>query len=246
MCLTIFLCFFKKNKNTYNKNIFKSPKILNILICLVIGVLSLYLLAPTVNFAQYGLTRIGMQPSDLPIELNSVGNLIAGLFIFGILPAVCEELLFRGIVFTSLKTYSTSFAIIMSSVFFALFHQSAFQFVYPILYGLLLALVMNKFNNIWYCIFIHCANNILIVVNNYISNSSSSTFAPTWSLGIIALVFFALFVTILVLFNKSKKLTVTSKTEFISDKNQKTFPIWLVLTFMTIIWIILFLASLLG
>ena len=53
-----------------------------------------------------------------------------GLISLAVLPAICEEVVFRGIVMTGYKKVSPFVAIMVSSLFFGFMHQNLYQFSY--------------------------------------------------------------------------------------------------------------------
>jgi membrane protease YdiL (CAAX protease family) len=73
---------------------------------------------------------------------------------------IFEELLFRGVVLNGfLKLFNPWKAIILSSVFFGLFHLNPWQFVPAFLIGMLIGYVYWKSASLLPCIFIHWINN---------------------------------------------------------------------------------------
>jgi membrane protease YdiL (CAAX protease family) len=103
--------------------------------------------------------------ADTPIPdvaMNPV-VLIGALLFIGIIPPIVEEMFFRGVVMSALKTRGTTYAIIVSSIIFALSHQNAAQLVHQFIGGLVVAYVVAKTDNLWYGIAIHLTNNIIAV-----------------------------------------------------------------------------------
>ena len=73
---------------------------------------------------------------------------------------IIEEFLFRGIVLSGfLKIYSPWKAIILSSVFFGIFHLNPWQFIPAVFAGLLIGYVFWKTGSLLPCLFIHWINN---------------------------------------------------------------------------------------
>ena len=107
----------------------------------------------------------GLYPMDIPLTLP--GNpLAAVLFVVNIalLPAVVEELIFRGIVLQSLRPWGDGFAVAVSAVLFALLHRNTAQFPNALLMGVALGYFVVKTNSLWTSMLIHLANNAFILI----------------------------------------------------------------------------------
>lgn len=83
-----------------------------------------------------------------------------------VIAPVIEELIFRGIIMHGfMRNYSTVIAILVSALFFALFHLNPWQFPATILLGLLLGWVMVITRNIFACMAGHAINNLLVLLS---------------------------------------------------------------------------------
>lgn len=79
---------------------------------------------------------------------------------------VIEELLFRGIImYGFMRNYPKMVAILVSALFFALFHLNPWQFPATFLLGLLLGWVMVITRNIFACMAGHAINNFLVLLS---------------------------------------------------------------------------------
>lgn len=85
-----------------------------------------------------------------------------------VVPALCEEYLFRGAVLTGLMPYGRTTAIIASSVLFGLMHQNPMQLLYTTLMGVVIGYVYVKTKSIWACVLIHFTNNFITVLEEYL------------------------------------------------------------------------------
>ena len=71
------------------------------------------------------------------------------IVLFAILPAICEELIFRGVIFNGLrKNFSDTFAVIFSALLFALMHSSVMQLAYPFIMGIIFAIIVQQRQNL--------------------------------------------------------------------------------------------------
>lgn len=108
------------------------------------------------------------------LKMNTPGDLFINLFIMALLPAVGEELFFRGALQTVLLRMSDKpwLAILISSIVFALLHLTVFKVIPIFTLGLLLGTVYYITRNLWYTIVIHFLNNAFAVLAVYFSNSN--------------------------------------------------------------------------
>ena len=78
---------------------------------------------------------------------------------------IVEELIFRGIIMHGfMRNYHSVTAILVSALFFALFHLNPWQFPTTFLLGLLLGWIMVITRNIIVCIIGHSINNLLVLL----------------------------------------------------------------------------------
>lgn len=160
---------------------FKKINILILLLSLALGVIVLFGTNDFVYLTDALLRVIGYSKStDLPFSMDSVGNLILGLITMALLPAVVEELMFRGMILGGLLKSKDDkkgkvVAVVISAVIFALIHGSAQQFVFPFIMGIVFGSVYLFTGNLWYTIAMHFCNNGLVVVLNYISTINGVT-----------------------------------------------------------------------
>ncbi len=78
-----------------------------------------------------------------------------GLIIMALGPAVMEEVLFRGIIFGTLKKFGTKKAIILSAFYFGIYHMNPYQIPYAFFAGIILALVVYYTGSLIASIIVH-------------------------------------------------------------------------------------------
>lgn len=82
-----------------------------------------------------------------------------------LLPAVCEELLFRGYLFGSLSNkYRISTAILWTGILFGLYHMNLIKLVVVGFLGGMLAYIVYKADSIWVSILAHFLNNFIAAI----------------------------------------------------------------------------------
>jgi uncharacterized protein len=99
-----------------------------------------------VSFSQIGVS--GKPTSFLPMLLYSC--------LWG---PVVEEVAFRGVIMSSLKRYGKVFAVVTSSVLFALLHGSLSQGVFTFFLGIVLGFVACEYSVAW-SLLVHVTNNV--------------------------------------------------------------------------------------
>ncbi len=138
----------------------------------VVSVAILLLLNPIINCWQYMLEEAGYSSGSLPFEMKSAGTLILGIVLFALLPAICEEMLFRGVILNSLRKYGMLVAVGMSALFFSLMHMNLLQIPYTFLLGIVLGLVVYFTRNLWLSVFMHFVNNGTVLLLGYLNDEA--------------------------------------------------------------------------
>jgi membrane protease YdiL (CAAX protease family) len=127
--------------------------------------------------------RLGWEKPSEAIHINGVGEYAGFVFLYCILPAVLEELIFRMCVFWGLfwvfshyiciksQHKSAIFAAIISAGIFAAYHGNLSQLVYQFIMGIIFATIFYKTQNILYSMMCHFINNFFIVTYTFIAGS---------------------------------------------------------------------------
>ena len=95
-----------------------------------------------------------------------------------IVPAFCEEYLFRGAVLTNLLPFGKSSAIFASALLFGLMHQNPLQMLYTVLMGVIIGCVYVKTKSIWACIILHGLNNLVTVLEDFLPVFTGKDWVP--------------------------------------------------------------------
>ena len=83
------------------------------------------------------------------------------ILVVGIIGPICEELMFRGIVFHRLKDWvKPQAAIVISALLFGIYHGNVIQFFYATCMGVMLAIIYDKTGTLWISIVAHIAANL--------------------------------------------------------------------------------------
>jgi membrane protease YdiL (CAAX protease family) len=130
-----------------------------------------------------------------------------------LVPAFCEEFLFRGVILTNLLPYGKTTAVIASAALFALMHQNGGQIFYTFIAGIALGLIYVRTRSIWGGILLHLVNNLLSVIEELIFARFEETVASSVCTYIEAAIFAAGVVSAVVLIiiaGKKKKKDFSS------------------------------------
>lgn len=107
---------------------------------------------------------------------KSVGGLIVNLFMIGVLAAIGEELIFRGLfqkLFTQIVK-NPHLAILFTAILFSAFHFQFFSFLPRFILGLILGYLMYLGRSIWFPIIAHFVNNAMGVIYYYFNSKGSA------------------------------------------------------------------------
>ena len=125
-------------------------------------------------------------------------------FKIAIVPAVCEEFLFRKTILRSLLPYGEGFAIVASAVMFGIMHQNILQVFYAVMAGIVLGFVYAKTRS-YLCVFlIHFTNNFISVLQEAVITNMSEPYASFIAAIIVATVFILGIISLVILMVKEK------------------------------------------
>ncbi len=134
------------------------------------------------------------------LTVNSVSGLFFNLFMIALLPAIGEELLFRGVIqriFTR-WTHSSHWGIWISAILFSALHMQFYGFIPRMLLGVLFGYLLVWSGSMWLPVLAHFINNAIAVIAYYfvdknllnpniedIGSTSGSYYMAAISLGFI-------------------------------------------------------------
>jgi len=107
--------------------------------------------------------------TEMFLHMPHVGLLLFNLFMIALLPAVGEELIFRGIVQRGLHRQfgNAHVAIWVAAIVFSAIHMQFFGFVPRMLMGVAMGYLFYWSGNLWYPVIAHFTNNALAVVISF-------------------------------------------------------------------------------
>lgn len=107
--------------------------------------------------------------TELFLDMPNAGLMIFNLLMIAVLPAVGEELIFRGIIQRGLTKQfgNPHLAIWIAAALFSAIHLQFFGFVPRLLMGVAMGYLLFWSGNLWYPIIAHFTNNALSVILAY-------------------------------------------------------------------------------
>ncbi len=119
----------------------------------------------------------GAKATEAILQMKSISMLLVNLFVIAVVPAVCEEFIFRGAlqrVIFRLKS-NPHVAIWLSAFIFSAIHFQFFGFLPRLLLGAAFGYIYFWTGSIWYAVFAHFLNNgYAVVVAFYLQANNKS------------------------------------------------------------------------
>jgi len=130
------------------------------------------------------------------LVMNDPGEFLLNLLVIAVLPAIGEELLFRGIVQQQLQRAlrRPAVAIWLTAIIFSAIHMQFAGFIPRLILGATLGYLFFWTKNLWMPILAHFATNAVQVIAQYVSGGKLSQAelekpdVTDWLLGILSLI----------------------------------------------------------
>lgn len=152
-----------------------------------------------------------------------------------IIAPIFEELLFRGFILSSLKRYGDKFAILTTSLLFAMLHGNFIQAIPTFVMSLFLCYIVIKTNSLYSSIIIHFFNNTVAMLETGFTNNE------TVSTIILCIEITFMIISIIILIMQRDKLK-----EFLKARDEKKvsnfFGNWVAVLFL-ILMILVFITT---
>lgn len=155
--------------------------------------------------------------------------LIVSILVIAFLPCVVEEILFRGIIYRSYRTYSVKQAIIFNGIIFGAFHMNFNQFLYAAVMGMVLAMINEATGSILSSIIVHFTINANSVIVQYMNRGepvSTDTIGNLQSLifiyGIMSIIAICILYGLFKSLLKIEKRESQWRNQFSTHKNATT------------------------
>ena len=200
-----YFVFYKKNKFVELVSI-KPCKFIYFPLAIVLAV-GMFMGLGFVNESLAGVfTGWGLTVSGISLPLDNVGQFILFSFLYALLPAVFEELFFRGLLVEGLKSLGKVYSVLLSALCFALYHCSAVQFVYQFIYGVALGFLSVSAKSIVPCIVAHFINNFAVISFEFFKIAIDLYSIVVIILGAMLLVLFTVFLCLIEKVKKTERV----------------------------------------
>lgn len=141
---------------------------LSVVTLILVGLVSVYLASPLAAVWGALLDGLGLKGVGSLPAAQSEGELALSIIVMAALPAVCEELLFRGAVLSAWETRGTALAIGVSSALFALIHGNLYGLPAFLLVGAVAGFVTWATNSVYAGMVYHTVYNTACLVIPYL------------------------------------------------------------------------------
>lgn len=110
------------------------------------------------------------------VRVNSTSDLFLNITVIALLPAITEEIFFRGCLqnFARLCFQNIHISILFSAIMFSAFHGQFYGFLPRLALGILLGYAFAYSGNIWVSIVAHFTNNFMAVMLSYYEQQNVS------------------------------------------------------------------------
>ena len=115
----------------------------------------------------------------LVLKYNTGGNLAVNLLVMSILPAIGEEIFFRGILMRVAvnATRNIHIGIVISALIFAGLHLQPFKFLPMVALAMLFSYIYYRSGSLWIPILLHAVNNAMVVIADWYTKTTGETSA---------------------------------------------------------------------
>ncbi len=111
------------------------------------------------------LTMLGVPEPEMPDLLQpTLISLLLNIVHTAVLPALVEEMIFRGYILGALRPHGDGLAIVLSAVLFGLFHGNVLQIPFALILGLVMGYLTVQTDSIWPAVLLHFTNNLMSVL----------------------------------------------------------------------------------
>lgn len=185
---SLLFAYFVSNRSMDYLSLSKNPR----LISLLVGGLVIYAIIPFNGFIEDINNNLNLPDFMSGIEewmrqkeeqakilteaflvTDTITGLLVNLIIVAVIPAIGEELIFRGILIKLFNqlTKNIHIAVIISAIIFSAIHIQFYGFLPRLILGLLLGYMFVFSGNLWVPIFVHFINNASSAIIFYLHHN---------------------------------------------------------------------------
>jgi membrane protease YdiL (CAAX protease family) len=165
-------------------------------------------------------------------NLQNASDLISAIFIMAFLPALFEEMFFRGGLQNILTRWwqKPYLAILITSVLFSLIHFSIWLFISRFIMGVALGIMFYTTRNIWVNTIAHFLNNLIAVIQMYMLSIEKKEIDVSkldphidWWMAILAAGALVYLVVLLHRYSKEKSAVIEAEEESLFKSEQEKY-----------------------
>ena len=112
------------------------------------------------------------------IQIPDVATLFVALAVIGVSAAVCEEVLFRGLISKGYEKLGTARCIAITSILFGMLHRDFQKAIATTVLGLVIAIIVHRTKSIYAGMLAHFVNNASIVLIVFYSKNLTQNVTP--------------------------------------------------------------------
>ncbi len=207
-------------------------------IAIVIGMLACTIGDFSTSFITSTIEGLGFKLSGGDgTAINDIPSLVLGIINIALLPAFIEEFSLRCVIMQPLRRYGDTFAIVMSSLVFALMHGNMIQIPFAFIVGMAIGYLVISTGTVWTGIIIHFLNNFWSVFITYLLAVRPTLADRVYKAVIISVLVFGSISVAVYVFGKKDRLQKGSP--FISTAEKATAYIFTLPMLVAIIILIL-------
>ena len=114
-------------------------------------------------FLQF-LGNFGYEDAGITLPSMDGFGFVGVLLVVAVAPAVCEEIMFRGVLLNGLKSFGKVGSVLLCGALFALYHQNPAQTLYQFCCGAAFALIAVRSGSVLPTVLAHFFNNAFILL----------------------------------------------------------------------------------
>ena len=167
--------FAAERKNIYDAVSYDAPKSGDHYTLIIIGIGVCFAASYIMSYVTYFLQGTALEPKMPDIGMpRDIAGFLAYLIMVSVIPAICEEFMFRGAVLQSLRKFGDRTALVVSTVLFALMHGNLVQIPFALAAGFVMGYAALKTGSLLIPMAIHFGNNLIATLFSYIAQVSGS------------------------------------------------------------------------
>ncbi len=152
-----------------------------------------------------GIFGVVSEPGELPMD-SAVSSRVMYFCIYAVLPALAEEIAFRGVVFGLLRPYGKVIAVVGSAFVFGIMHGNLLQIPFAFIGGLFFGYLLAETGSILPCVLLHFCNNGLSVLQMFLIRDLPEAAAEHAAYGMLTLTLVLGIVCLILLLKQNPRL----------------------------------------